>query len=570
MGKILQFKSCATGGEYVGFKQVMPTSYWYIGMAAPANVQARIDATYKDDPNLSGKVVGIGYGWQQYTLPSGGKVKFIVRGAAGGTGSVQSNFSMTAAGAVSGSGNYGGRGAKLTGTVKLKKGDILYMLVGMRGWCNYGNVDWGGGGGGASVILRDNPAGAYTFVPLNRKVDILVVAGGGGGGCDNCNWGATGKGKDAVLTNGTSTSGGSSQRAHGGAGMTGNGAAGSGGNPAYYILSGTPESTTLNQTHQGGWGGGGASYNGGGAGGGYSGGATNDAIGGYGGTSFINASLCQEISRGYATIEEDGNRNLTNPWSAYGFIELELGRDENKFILAKDDEGYKYFNGTEDIRGTMIPGVTEEWELLPSQDTPTDAIFSMYGARVITNATGLQDKVRFLVSSKDPDEVISLDANVAGTVVKLTNDASLADVSVLSSITAVTNLTGTLTKFAVSKDLGKTWQTYSSGSWVDIDIQNLQEFRDNGYDMSFFEAIPITDWQAYNAKTLRFALYISQNANTGTNPILTSISYVADLVGSWAHFTEAQASYQYITDDTVEVTFKEAGNYKVNYLDSIS
>lgn len=194
----------------------------------------------------------------------------------------------------------------------------------------------------------------------------------------------------------------------------------------------------------------------------------------------------------------------------------------------------------------------------------------MYGARVITNVTGLKSPVRFLVSSPEPQESISIDGHVAGSVIKLTNDASLADVSTLTAITATSDLTGTLTKFAVSKDYGTTWQTYNSGAWTDIDISNLQDFKDNGYDMSFFSAIPLTDWQAYNAKTLRFAFYISQNANTGSKSILSAIDYIADLVGSWKHFTEAQVSYEYITDDTVEVTFKEAGNYKVNYLDSIT
>ena len=55
------------------------------------------------------------------------------------------------------------------------------MLVGMRGWCNNGS-DYGSGGGGASVVLKDNPAGTYTFAPLNQrlvqieeKIDVLLV-----------------------------------------------------------------------------------------------------------------------------------------------------------------------------------------------------------------------------------------------------------------------------------------------------------------------------------------------------------------------------------------------------------
>lgn len=567
MGKILQFESCAVGGEWTGLGKVTPTTYQFIAISAPSSLQARLDTIY-NGTELENSVTGIGYGWQKFVVPNAGKIKFIVRGAAGGCCSATNCSIDPVTGAISGIGNRGGRGAKICGEAKLKKGDILYILVGMRGWCNI-NADWGGGGGGASVVLLDNPAGAYTFSPVNRKVDVLFVAGGGGGSWDQT-YDEAHCGKDAVITNGLNTNGGTSYKSGGGAGLTGNGAAKTGGNPAYSLLSGTPSTTTLHTIHYGGWGGGGGSYNGGGGGGGYSGGNATDTQPGDGGTSYINPNLCTEISRGYATVAEDGDRNLTNPWTAYGFVELELGRDEGKFILAHDADGYKYFDGNEDIHGTSIPGVTNEWQLLPTQAAPTDATYAMYGARVITNATGLKSPVRFLVSSPEPQESISIDGHVAGSIIKLTSDASLADVSALTAITATSDLAGTLVKFAVSKDYGQTWQTYNSGTWTNIDISNLQNFKDNGYDMSFFSAIPLTDWQAYNAKTIRFAFYISQNANTGSKSILSAIDYVADLVGSWKHFTEAQASYEYITDDTVEVTFKEAGNYKVNYLDSIT
>lgn len=569
MGKILKFHSCAPGGEFLSIGVQTPTSKPVVAIATPSTIVNHINSCYASDAELNGKVEGIGYGWQKFIIPSGGKVKFTVRGASGGSCGVSTFKIDPITGNVVGNGNRPGRGAKICGNAKLKKGDILYMLVGLRGFCNNDN-DYGGGGGGASVVLLDNPTGAYTFSPLNRKVDVLFVAGGGGG-CFDQSYGTAYYGQDAVLTNGVNTNGGSTSGGRGGAGLTGNGASGPGGNPAYAILSGNPSYTVISTVWAyGGWGGGGGSWNGGGGGGGYSGGnGVNDRYG-MGGTSYINPNLCEEISRGYATVAEDSDRNLTNPWASYGFIELELGRDEGKFILAHDSDGYKYFDGSEDIHGISIPGVTNRWQLLPDQSSITDAIYAMYGARVITNADGLQNQVRFLVSSPEPQESIAIDGHVAGTIIKLTNDASLADVSTLTSISATTNLTGTLTKFAVSKDYGATWQTYNSGVWSNIDISNTQEFRDSGYDMAFFSAIPLSDWQAYNPKTLRFAFYISQNANTGSNPILSSINYIADLVGSWSHFTEAQASYEYITDDTVEVTFKEAGNYKVNYLDSLS
>lgn len=224
----------------------MGTSYNYIGVPSATTT---IPNAYALDPNLVGKVTGIGYGWQKFVIPSSGKVQFTVRGACGGstgTGSINPNT-----GACSGSINRPGRGAKLQGEARFSKGDILYLLVGMRGWCNNG-ADWGGGGGGASVVLKDNPGGAYTFAPLNRKVDVLFVAGGGGG-CFDSTFGAAYYGGDAVVTNGTTTAGGGSGGGGcGGGGLTGNGTKQSGPAGGYNLLSGSVPNSTLTAIHYGG------------------------------------------------------------------------------------------------------------------------------------------------------------------------------------------------------------------------------------------------------------------------------------------------------------------------------
>lgn len=460
-----------------------------------------------------------------------------------------------------------GRGAKLVGKAKFKKGDILYILVGMRGWCNNG-ADWGGSGGGASIVLKDNPSGVYTFAPLNRKVDVLFVAGGGGG-CYDSSFGTIYYGKDAVVTNGTNTNGGSSSNAGGGAGLTGNGSGSSSNGVAYNLLSGSVPTTAQYALHYGAWGGGGASYNGGGGGGGYSGGAASDSVGGNGGSSYINPNLCEEISRGYATVAEDSDRNLTNPWTAYGFVELELGRDENKFILAKDSDGYKYFDGAECIDGSTRPTFTNQWQLLTSQVVPDEITYLHYGNTVINNRIGLQDNVKFLVASKEAEENINISGNANGILVEQNDDVSISDVSLIKTITAITNLDNLDVRFAISKNSGKTWQTYNTGAWVDIDIHNKQQFMDNGYNLSQFSTIPLTDWNSYKAKTLKFAFIITQNGNNGKT-VIDNIKILADLVGSWRHFKESEAQYEYISDTELKVTFLEGGNYKVNYLDQLA
>ncbi len=102
-------------------------------------------------------------------------------------------------------------------------------------------------------MLLDNPAGAYTFAPLNRKVDVLFVAGGGGG-CYDSSFGTYYYGDDAVVTNGTNTNGGSASGGSGGGGLTGNGARGNGPAGGQSLLSGNSAGNPTD-IHYGGWGG---------------------------------------------------------------------------------------------------------------------------------------------------------------------------------------------------------------------------------------------------------------------------------------------------------------------------
>lgn len=305
------------------------------------------------------------------------------------------------------------------------------------------------------------------------------------------------------------------------------------------------------------------------AGGGYSGGKVTDTIGGKGGTSYINPNLCEEISRGYATVALDGNRNLTNPWTAYGHIEMEMGRDENKYILAVDSEGYKYFDGPQCTDGTTRSTFTNQWQLMTNQTTPQETDYKDYGNIIINNIIGLQNNTKFLVMSKEPQETLTISGNINGAIVEQKNDVSISDVSLIKTITATTNLTNLDVKFAISKNSGKTWQTYNMGVWDDIDIHDRQIFQNNGYNLSQINTIPIADWNSYGAKTIKFAFIITQNGSNG-NTVINTIKVLTDLVGSWRHYKESEAQYEYISDSEVKVTFFEGGNYKVNYLDSIT
>lgn len=569
-------------------------------------VQARINAVY-NTPNTSLKDLVTpagGYGWQKFTVQEAGNYQVVIRGGSGGisneraitidpvTGACSGYTSSktNANGVVGRSYSRGGRGAKLTGAVKLNKGDVLYLLVGMMGNCK--NDSYGGGGGGASVLLRENPNGDYTLDVINKKVDVLMVAGGGGGGCSqqhvlDFNRAA---GKDGVVTNGTNTNGGESlidlteEKSYyggAGAGLTGAGTKSSGSTyPPLAILSGTTQyfSSSCNSS----FGGGGCNYENGGGGGGYSGGNANrsafnyanraNSLGGHGGdggTSYMNPKYVKEISRGYATVAEDSTRDLTNPWYAHGSIEISFAAPSEKYILAQDTDGIKYFNGTVTKDGEENATGTNTWQLLPDGTTLGEATYKQYGNYEITNITGLLPTAKFLVMSLSEEDNISIDGFVNQSIIKQNEDINVGDVSLIKSLVSTTSLTGLDVRFAISKNSGKTWQTYNAGVWTDIDITNKTDFSTNGYNLSLIASIPIEVWNDYKAKNIRFAFIVTQNADNG-NSIISNIKIVADLVGSWRHFKESEATYEYTSNNVLKVTFLQNGNYKVNYLDSLS
>ena len=95
------------------------------------------------------KYVIVTKGIQDWTVPRSGLYNVEVAGASGGDGR-----------------KFGGRGAVVNGTVYMKKGVALRILVGQMGSSSSGH---GGGGGG-------------TFVVFQKNSSAFVVAGGGGGG----------------------------------------------------------------------------------------------------------------------------------------------------------------------------------------------------------------------------------------------------------------------------------------------------------------------------------------------------------------------------------------------------
>ena len=98
--------------------------------------------------------VALSSGIQQWTVPYTGDYRIEAIGAAGGYDKGIN------------SSQYRGRGARIIGTFRLNKGEVIQVLVGQEGGINKKFVSSGGGGGTFVVRGADTP---------------LVIAGGGGG-----------------------------------------------------------------------------------------------------------------------------------------------------------------------------------------------------------------------------------------------------------------------------------------------------------------------------------------------------------------------------------------------------
>ena len=136
---------------------------FYIFLSAFKAVFSNLNATGRCGPTSLGSYyagqdhdgqVALSSGIQQWTVPYTGDYRIEAIGAAGGY-DLWINSSQ-----------YRGRGARMIGTFRLNKGEVIQVLVGQEGGINKKFVSSGGGGGTFVVRGADTP---------------LIIAGGGGG-----------------------------------------------------------------------------------------------------------------------------------------------------------------------------------------------------------------------------------------------------------------------------------------------------------------------------------------------------------------------------------------------------
>lgn len=238
-------------------------------------------------------------------------------------------------------------------------------------------------------------------------------------------------------------------------------------------------------------------------------------------------------------------------------------------IFIEDSEGIKYFNGTVDRDNNPNPDGTDTWELLPDDVVLGEEAFLEYAKYIPTNKTGLLDEeAKILCMSEDEEASISIDGKINKAIVKQTIDTIVSDIGLITAVAATFNSLNADIQFAISKNSGKTWQSYNGIDFVDIDTEDRDIFAANGYNLSLITSIPLETWNNYKAKTIRFAFCVTQKSNT-TAPIITSVDFTGNLIGSWRKALETEATYEYTAIDNLRIHLTKAGNYKVNYLDSL-
>ncbi|XP_066023904.1 ALK tyrosine kinase receptor-like [Pocillopora verrucosa] len=259
-------------------------------------VFSNLNATSKNGPTSLGsyyagqdhdRQVALSSGIQQWTVPHTGNYRIEAIGAAGGYDEWIN------------SSQYRGRGARMIGTFRLNKGEVIQILVGQEGGINKRYFTSGGGGGTFVVRGADTP---------------LIIAGGGGGvahvysrhtECDASlnttgnpgyrSWpgGSNGHGAQTADSGG-SGGGGGGFYSSGRSGKNFNGTMGYGGEGGKGFLQGGVGGESQYEHVYGGFGGGGGARGwgrGGGGGGGYSGGGSGsddfNTCGGGGGSNNV-------------------------------------------------------------------------------------------------------------------------------------------------------------------------------------------------------------------------------------------------------------------------------------------
>lgn len=119
-------------------------------------------------------------------------------------------------------------------------------------------------------------------------------------------------------------------------------------------------------------------------------------------------------------------------------------------------------------------------------------------------------------------------------------------------------------KIICSVDSGKTWKTFKSNKWININL-DLEDVRTNGMTINLFNKINSVLWnEIVTTNKIRFAYLFSMNSLNNMER-LKNLEMKYDCQGKWIQVRESAYDVIYATNTLLEIHLKESGDYKINY-----
>lgn len=127
--------------------------------------------------------------------------------------------------------------------------------------------------------------------------------------------------------------------------------------------------------------------------------------------------------------------------------------------------------------------------------------------------------------------------------------------------------TGANIKIICSMDSGVTWKTFNADNtdhWEDINL-TVDDVKQNGIDITTFNAISSTDWNLLNTnKKIRFAYLLSMD-NIEDVENIDNLDLQYDGQGKWIQAKEDTYDVIYSSNTNLQVFLKFGGDVKINY-----
>lgn len=89
-------------------------------------------------------------------------------------------------------------------------------------------------------------------------------------------------------------------------------------------------------------------------------------------------------------------------------------------------------------------------------------------------------------------------------------------IDIINAVVTLDNIGNGIIVFIVSTDSGVTWKAWNGGSWVLVDITNMQDVKTKGMSVAVLQGITEAQWTSLGLsnKNIRFAWYMEVTAST--------------------------------------------------------